>query len=253
MLNYLSAEWYKLRKTKGIFVAFGVLLALIFLIFLPKFWYVEPSFGVYAAAYLAFLPVGFFLAPIFASKVFDDQYGRGTLKNEVTFGIPRYRSYLGKLAMGALTGTVAALIVLAFYLLLSFISHGAQEEYLLIYAEACLHGTLLTLPLWLASMSMAFCLQILIRNSAAAIATDYLILLVGTPLSIMEFEGEIYSPVLRFFNRWFFVAPFRAVYGENALDGLGLSGLEYSWLIGVGWVLVTSIVGMSVFSRKEIK
>ena len=58
MLNYLSAEWYKLRKTKGIFVAFGVLLALIFLIFLPKFWYVEPSFGVYAAAYLAFLPVG---------------------------------------------------------------------------------------------------------------------------------------------------------------------------------------------------
>ena len=120
MLNYISAEWYKLCRTKGLFIAFGILLVLVTLLFFPSFWYQMPTFGVYATAYLAFLPAGFFLAPIFAVKAFDDQYGRGTLKNEVVFGVPRYRSYLGKLSIGALTGTGAALIVLAVYLLLSY-------------------------------------------------------------------------------------------------------------------------------------
>ena len=32
MLNYISAEWYKLRHTKGIFIAFGFLLLLIALV-----------------------------------------------------------------------------------------------------------------------------------------------------------------------------------------------------------------------------
>ena len=253
MLNYISAEWYKLRHTKGIFVAFGFLLVLILLIFLPKFWYAEPSFAVYAAAYVAFLPIGFFLAPVFAAKAFDDQFGRGTLKNEVVFGIPRYRSYLGKLSIGALTGTGAAMIVLGFYLLLSWISHGFGEEYVSLAIEICVQATLLTLPLWLASMSLAFCLQVTIKNSSAALALDYLLLIIGVPLSMMEFEGEIYSPVMVFFNKWFFAAPFRVVYGEIGRELTNLSGLGYSWLIGLGWIAATSLVGITVFRQQEIK
>ena len=251
MLNYISAEWYKLCRTKGLFIAFGILLVLVTLLFFPSFWYQMPTFGVYATAYLAFLPAGFFLAPIFAVKAFDDQYGRGTLKNEVVFGVPRYRSYLGKLSIGALTGTGAALIVLAVYLLLSYMGRGPQEEYLLIFVEMSLRGTLLTLPLWLASMSLAFCLQVVLSNSAGAIAVDYLLLLIGTPLSLIGYEGKVYSPILNFFDRWFFVAPFREVFIEQGLPSW--SSVGYSWLIGLGWIGATCLVGITAFRQKEIK
>lgn len=252
MLNYISAEWYKLRHTKGIFIAFGVLLGLILLVYIPKFWYTEPSFGVYATAYIAFLPLGFFLAPIFAVKAFDGQYGKGTMKNEVVFGIPRSRIYLGKMAIAGLTGTGAALIVLNFYLLLNLVGHGAGDENILLYMELCLRGTLLTLPLWLASMSLAFCLQSAFHSSAGAVVADYLILLIGTPLSLMGYEGEVNSLILKFFDRWFFVAPFRSVYGAMSEEILLLNGMSYSWLLGLGWIAVTSLAGMAIFTRKEI-
>lgn len=252
MLNYISAEWYKLRRTKGIFIAFGLLLALILVLFLPKFWALEPSFGIYAVAYVAFLPVGFFLAPIFAARAFDDQYSRGTLKNEVVFGIPRSRIYLGKLALGALTGTGAAFLVLGFYLLLSFLGHGAGEENLLFYGDLCVRGTLLTLPLWLASLSLAFCLQVMVKSSAGAIMLDYLILLIGTPLALIGTDEPTASAFMNFFTRWFFVAPFRELYTAMDREWSVIPGLGYSWVVALGWILVTTLVGMAVFSRREI-
>lgn len=252
MLNYISAEWYKLRHTKGIFIAFGILLALILVVFLPKFWYAVPSFGVYAVAYIAFLPLGFFLAPIFAAKVFDDQYGRGTMKNEVVFGISRWRSYLGKLTMAALVGTGAAFLVLAFYLLMCVLSHGAGEEDILLYVDFCVRGTLLTLPLWLASLSLAFCLQVMVKSSGGALALDYMILIIGTPIALVGTDEPTASHILNFFNRWFFVAPFRAVYMSLDQELNAIGGLGYSWLVGLGWIVVTTLVGMAVFSRREI-
>lgn len=252
MLNYISAEWYKLRHTKGIFIAFGLLLALILVIFLPKFWLAAPTFRVYAAAYAAFLPVGFFLAPIFAARVFDDQYSRGTMKNEVVFGISRWRIYLGKLTMAALTGTGAAFIVLAFYLLMCLLGHGAGEEDILLYVDFCIQWTLLTVPLWLASLSLAFCLQVIVKSSGGALALDYMILIIGAPIAMIGTDEPTTSHILNFFNRWFFVAPFRTAY--MSLDGEWnvVQSMEYSCLMGLGWIIVTSLVGMAVFSRREI-
>lgn len=262
MLNYISAEWYKLRHTKGIFVAFGLLLLLIIVLFLPAFWYRDPTtmepnrkitMELYAAAYLATLLLGFFLAPPFAIRAFDDQYGRGTMKNEVVFGIPRSRIYLGKLAFGALAGTVAAAVVLAFYLLLCLLMGGLGAEYDLLCLDLCVRGTLMAYPLWLASHSLAFFLQVVLRSSAGAVAIDYLILFFCSPISMIGFgEAANRSPVYYFFDRLFFVAPFRGIYGGMDVEQGILTGMGYSWLVGLGWIAVTSLVGMAIFTRKEI-
>lgn len=253
MLNYLSAEWYKLRRTKGIFLAFGLLLALIAMVFVPSFWYRKPTFGIYAMAYLVSLILGFFLAPVFAVRAFDDQYGRGTLKNEIVFGIPRQRIYLGKLLLGGATGTAAALIVLVFYLLLGLLTGGGEgQENALVYAELCLRGTLIVLPLWLASLSLTFCLLALIRSSAGAIALNYIFLFLTTPLALLAPGTHTDSHVWNFFSYWHFVSPFRMLYesvdGEPILPTLG-----WSLAVGVGWIVATTAVGLAVFNRREIK
>ena len=253
MLNYISAEWYKLRHTKGIFIAFGFLLLLIALLFLPALGMMKPIFEVYAGAYVVTLMVGFFLAPIFAVRAFDDQYGRGTMKNEVVFGIPRHRIYLGKLGFSALLGTAAAFLVLGFFLLLCILAGGLAEANALLCIDLCIKSTLLVLPLWLASLSLAFFLQVAVRSNGGAVAVDYLILLFGTPIALMGgAENPTASHFLNFMSRWFFVAPFRNLYDTLDIEWGVFSGMSYSWLVGAGWVLVTTQAGLAVFSRKEI-
>lgn len=252
MLNYLSAEWYKLRRTKGIFFAFALLLFLIGLMFIPAFWYEEPTIPVYGAGYLLFLILGFFLAPVFAIQAFDDQYGRGTLKNEVVFGIPRSRSYLGKLLFGGMAGTVAALIVLGFYILMCLLTASVLEADTGLWLNLCVEATLLVLPLWWGSLSLAFCLQVLFRNSTGAAAFNYLFLLFAVPISMVGFYEKTNSPLLNFFNYWFFVAPYRVVYTVVDQEWLSVPGMTYSWLVGLGWVVVTSAVGLVALKRKEL-
>lgn len=247
MLNYLSAEWYKLRHTKGIFLAFGFLLFLISLFFIPAMWLHRPTFEVYANAYIVTLMLGFFLAPIFAVRAFDDQYGRGTMKNEVVFGIPRSRIYLGKLAFGGLVGTGAALLVLAFYLGLCALIGGFGEENALLCIELCVRVTLLVLPLWLASLSLAFLFQAVMRSTAMAVVVNYLLLIFLIPIALMGSDEPTASPILNFIYRWFFVSPFRKLYVVPSITGLG-----DSWLVGVGWVAATTLLGLAIFSRKEI-
>lgn len=252
MLNYISAEWYKLCRTKGIFLAFVFLLFMIGLIFFPTFWHAIPTIPMYIAAYLAFLILGFFLAPIFAIRAFDDQYGRGTLKNEVVFGIPRSRSYLGKMLFGGLVGTAAAFLVMGFYILLCLLSSHIWEADTGLWLDLCVKGTLLVLPLWWASMSLAFCLQAVFRNSAGATAVNYLFLLFSVPISMAGFYEKTDSPILNFFNYWFFVAPYRITY--SVMDGAWTSagGMAYSWLVGIAWIVGTSAVGLFAFNLKEL-
>ena len=253
MLNYISAEWYKLRHTKGIFIAFGILLVMIVLFFLPAFWISPPTFGVYAGAYVVTLLLGFFLAPIFAVRAFDDQYGRGTMKNEVVFGIPRHRVYLGKLIFGGLVGIGAAIMVLGFYLLLCVLSGGLAEEYALLCIELCVQATIFVLPLWLASLSLAFLFQAAVKNSGGALAVNYLLLIFATPVAMMGGAEEAApSYLVRFLTRWFFVAPFREVFNTLDISHIALSSMAYSWLTGAGWFLATTLLGLAVFSRKEI-
>ena len=253
MLNYISAEWYKLRHTKGIFIAFGVLLGLIALLFAPSFQMLRPSFEVYAGTYVMALVIGFFLAPIFAVRAFDDQYGRRTMKNEVVFGIPRCRIYVGKLLFGALLGIGAAFLVLAFYLLLCILSGGMAEENAPLCIDLCVRGTLMVLPLWLAGLSLAFLLQATVRSSAGAVAANYMILIFGTPIALLGGSEEpTASHFLNFMNRWFFVAPFRNLYDTLDLNWGVFTGMTYSWLVGLGWILATTLIGLAVFSRKEV-
>ena len=252
MLNYISAEWYKLRHTKGIFIAFGFLLLLISCFFVPAFWVESPTFEVYAGAYVVTLILGFFLAPVFAIRAFDDQYGRGTMKNEVVFGIPRYRIYLGKLIFGGMVGSVAAFLVLGVYLLLCFLTGGMADENAWLCVELCIQATLHVLPLWLSSLSLAFLLQVVVKSSGGAVAVNYLILLFTVPIAMVGGPEEPTSSFfMTFMSRWFFVAPFRGIYMSGAEFGI-LPNMAYSWLVGLGWILVASALGMLVFSRKEI-
>jgi len=258
MLNYISAELYKLRHKKTLFAGMAVLLLLESALFLPGFWKV-PLDGDQLIILLHFLdatlPFGLFLAPIFAALVFDDQNSRGTLKNEIVFGIPRSRIYLGKLLTAMLAGTLAALTAVLWYggcvFLLSRKSGGIPPE--------CWASALLTAAgawfTWLAAVSFAFFLLVAIRGSAAALAAAYLISFVGVPLGLVSYERD---PVAAFdflwlFSRLFYSSPYLSLLGVDT-TWLGLKGpLLNSALVGLSWVAATTLLGLLLLRRREIR
>ena len=119
MKHYLTAEWGR-AVARPYFRAF-LLVLLALAAGLPLLWrfglgdMFQGSFGDSLSLLTPFFTVGLYLAVVVADEVFSDQYKNDTLKNEVSFGLPRRRIYLGKLVTAAGIGLVLAFLTLLVY------------------------------------------------------------------------------------------------------------------------------------------
>ena len=64
------------------------------------------------------LSVGLYAPLITTDLVFSEQYKIGTLKNEISYGIPRSRIYLGKLVLEIAVAVLACALAVGLYLAL---------------------------------------------------------------------------------------------------------------------------------------
>ena len=63
----------------------------------------------------AMLSIGVYATILTCDMVFSEQYKQNTMKNEVAYGLPRVRIYLGKLAVSALVSILAAVVMVVLY------------------------------------------------------------------------------------------------------------------------------------------
>lgn len=261
MLNYISAELYKMGRKKSLFLGVAALLALESLLFVPSLWIDEQPLKDQLLSFLdALLPMGFFLAPVFAVLVFDNQHGYATLKNEVVFGVSRSRIYLGKLLSAMLAGTAVAAIVVGWYLLLAaltvgpLVDAGLWEQFLINMTSAWL--------CWLAALSFAMLLLFSLGSSAGAMVVAYLVAFVGVPLGIVGADPGPNGPALwiKLLVNLFYSAPFKRfwfwfgeVYPPGYWPPLDWSPLTYAALVFALWVGFTTALGLLLFRRREIK
>lgn len=261
MLNYISAELYKLRRKKSLYIGLAVLLALESLFFAPSFWVDEIREKEVLLSFLdALLPAGLFLAPVFAALAFDNQYGYTSLKNEVVFGIPKSRIYLGKLLTAMTVGTVAAAVVVGWYLLLCTLTAGPLMEAKL-WAQFLINVASAWLT-WLAALAFAMCLLFSLGSSTGAMVVAYLVAFVGVPLGIVGADPGPNGPALwiKLLVNLFYSAPFKRfwfwfgeVYPPGYWPPLDWSPLTYAALVFALWVGFTTALGLLLFRRREIK
>lgn len=256
MLNYVAAEFYKLRFKKSLYVGTALLLLLESLIVSPGFWVDEV--GSLLDAYLNFLEVavsiGVFIAPVFAIAVFDDQHGKGTLKNEIVYGIPRSRIYLGKLLAGMLAGTVCALAVVGWYLLLSLLAAGGTVESEL--WPGLVKALVTDWLVWLAALSFTFFLLMTLKGAAGAIACAYMATFFGLPTALVGGAEDSGPAWLQVVCRLFYTYPLggELLIGEEQLPAWApASPLLYALLVSALWVGGTTALGLILFQRREIK
>lgn len=261
MLNYISAELYKLRYKKSLFIGIVVLLVLESQFFVPALWIDEQPMKDQLLSFLdALLPMGFFLSPVFAVLSFDNQHGYATLKNEVVFGVSRSRIYLGKLFSAMLAGTAVAAVVVGWYLLLAALTVGPLMDARL--WEQFLINILSAWLCWLAALAFAMLLLFSLGSSTGAMVVAYLVAFVGVPLGIVGADSGPNGPALwiKLLVNLFYSAPFKRFwfwFGEIYPPGYGppldWSPLWYALLVCALWVGITTALGLLLFRRREIK
>ena len=273
MLNYLSAELYKLCRHKSLYIGMGVLLALECLFFALL---VQEDIAfqreLLEAFFDAALFVGLFIAPIFAVVTFDDQYRNGTLKNEIVYGIPRSHIYAGKLIAGWVVGTLASLLAVGFYwVLAALLSPRPSGELSLILLRA-LQGFAGHWMTWLSIYSFTFFLLTLFKGAAAAISLVYLTTMVGFPFSMVDLSQGNLPGWLRLCIQLFYTTPLRVLFEREFVFGITVNGesissqtasgmvnqlmgspLLYAFGICLLWTVGLSLIGWLLFLRREIK
>lgn len=248
MLNYIRAELYKVAHRRyfyGILLVILALEALMGLLILAGALFQEMVglLGVLMGA-------GVFFAVLCADLVCSDFYKAGTLKNEVSFGIPRSRIYLGKLFAALLVALLLCAVILGCYLGGSwlFAGHGdpaAEAASLAVLAWA----TAASFPLWLGALGLSHCLFTLMKNTVA----------VAVCLGFFLAFGSAFFSLLADLTQ----APVRTVAG--ALSQVMLMPLPdtYSgaltrgmmgrhWAVGLGWFALSTTVGLMVLRRREL-
>ena len=256
MLDYLRAECYKLLRRSYLWTALlvvgGLELALVLLWAWTNGDMVNVTASVGFTMVLYLLSVGYYATAITSDIVFSDQYKYNTLKNEVAYGIPRARIYLGKLFAGCLLSVVICAVLLGWYALLCALmlpGDGGALEALKVLGFALLCA----FPVWLGSQALYLLCFFSIRgNTAATILGICIIALLGQVLTFLSLLLSMPAPTLAdcllAVHRLLLTSPL-----ENFTAAVwDWSRVSWAWLVGAGWCVGTTALGLWFFQRREI-
>ena len=249
MLNYIRAELWKLRRRKYLWVLLAVMLGLEGLFAVMSAWHRDFSDLVELGA--ATMLLGLYLSIFLADMVFSDQYKIGTLKNEISFGLPRRRIYLGKLCAALVTGLASCALLLGFYLGAAWLASGGAGDPAAIRASLALLGwvVLAALPLWVGMLGLCVAVFFLVKSELAAAAALFFSLnVVPTVLGLASMiRGNPFSRLLELLVSLMPVTPF-----SQLLVSQTAGFMLRNWAIGLGWLALSGAAGLGVFRRRQI-
>ncbi len=251
MRNYLTAECSKAFRRFYFHMALAVTLlgvaALVFSFWLSFHWgNIGMTFQSTAQMVALILSVGLYATLITGDIVFSDQYKNNTLKNEVSYGVPRARIYLGKLLVATLVAVAACVVLLGVYVGLCWMlfPHGEEDGLVWQILGYCLAGAF---PLWLGAQGLVMACYFLINSNTAAAFTSVGIMAVVP--TVFQVLGLVVHPVFEVIRQ--FTLPFMVENLRNTLFDWGYVGL--CWVVGLAWLTVSTLVGLAAFQKKEIR
>ena len=254
MRAYLTAEWGKAVARPYYRIYLTVMAALAAALALIWWWtgregMFQGSFGECLSLLIPFFSAGIYLAVIVADAGFSDQYKTGTLKNEVSYGLPRVRIYLGKLLTAAAAGLLLGFLTLLAYAVLCrlFIPAGPEDWQAV---QTFLFRLLAALPLWMGALSLTMAAMFNIAHTVPMLAV-VLVCLSGL--------GPVFRRLIGLGPDWL-TALAEALYRLTLTAPLDLADvalwdpayLLWCWGVGLLWSAGSTAVGLALFARRDI-
>ncbi len=249
MIKYMRAEFYKVFRRK---YTYGFLLVVLLLeALLVAGWAFtnangnDVGFVTGASMLCMLLGVGVYCTMLTGDMVFSDQYKFNTLKNEVSYGLPRARIYLGKLFVSCVTALVLCAIILCAYLGMCWVvlPHGEGVAETMSLISYCI---LTALPLWFGAQALVLMFSFLLKSSTVA-AFIFIGVIIAVP-EIIKLLAALVNPIFQYVYMVLLTTPLDLA-PNNPWD-MGL--LAQSWAVGAGWFVVTTLVGLLLFRKREI-
>lgn len=256
MLDYLRAECHKMLRRSYLWIALLIVGGLELVLVLLWAWLNGDMVNMTASTaftmVLYLLSMGYYATAITSDIVYSDQYKFNTLKNEVAYGIPRVRIYLGKLFASCLLSVGACIVLLGWYALLCALmlpGDGAVLEAVKVLGFALLCA----FPVWLGSQALYILCYFTIRGSTAAVILGVCIIaILGQMLTFLSLIVSLPAPAL--------ADALLAVRGlllttplENITEAIwDWSRVGWAWAVGAGWCVGATVLGLWCFQRREI-
>ena len=254
MRAYLTAEWGKAVARPYYRIYLTVMAALAAALALIWWWtgregMFQGSFGECLSLLIPFFSAGIYLAVIVADAVFSDQYKTGTLKNEVSYGLPRVRIYLGKLLTAAAAGLLLVfLTLLAYAVLCRLLIPAGPEDWQAI--QAFLFCLLADIPLWMGALSLTMAAMFNIAHTVPMLAV-VLVCLNGL--------GPVFRGLIGLGPDWL-SALAEALYRLTLTAPMDLGAVSlwdpayllWCWGVGLLWSAGSTAVGLALFARRDI-
>ena len=254
MLNYLSAELWRMSRRRIAWLGWALFLILTALAGL--LWGMA-NMAEAMEAFADLLLLGVYLVYPLAAWADGEASRGGQLRNEAAFGLPRTRIYLGKLWAALIAGLALFLLTAAVFFgaTIPLVGGAPVGEEALLFARAYLiRETLIALPRYVGALSLAYLLCTAFRMPGLGAVLFYLYITFGElTLAAIEINGlGLVGALLDTFARA--VRPYLLTgafisYG----DTFARPGVAVSWATGLLWLVFTSAAGLFLFRRREIR
>ena len=248
MLNYIKAELYRAAHHVTVYLVSGILFALA--LAFASMWVGPFTFPNMASLLTVTMPVGLFMAAIMDVVVVSGVHRTGSLKNEISFGIPRSRVYLGKLTAAFLLSIILCALVLGGFLGLSWLltAPGDPEETQVVLAVLG-YVVAASFPLWMGALGVTHMLFFVLKSEVAAACLTAYLLLLGEPMTAIftMINSEAIAAPARAVQSVMLTAPF-----WKYQDELTWQLMAQNWAIGLGWLVLSTGVGLFFFRRQEL-
>jgi len=259
MLNLMRADIYRMFRGKGIYIAFAFMLMLVgLMVFVFRMApasgfvyelieavpdnYMTGAMGAELAVNGMNNTVFYFLAGIISISI--AAFSSGAVKNELTMGISRTKYYISKWILSCVFSVAVMVVTLALFVLFATIVDGFGSWDGIFGETMRIFGLQSLLAIGFSSVCVFLCF--VTRRTGAALGLFLAFVLVPTFILAMLDMSFTWAMDMALYDMFFLFGAFaRSTY----MSGEVVRGV----LVAVGYTLVSTVGGIYLFRKAEIK
>lgn len=248
MINILVSDFYKLRKSITLWICVGMsLLAAIVMVVSTQSTQSPDISGIYIMGSVGVngYNVNVIFIATFISIFLSSEFSFGTMKNVLSRGSDRIKVYLSKLIVCSIASLFMMVVLMGASLIVGTIYWGFDPHGIATFSG--IGGMILTQSLLMVAYAALFaCISVTMR-SVGAIAIDIISILLFPnllgPMSTVIFRGSV-----NLNDFWI---------GQSVLKVSTVTPLSNDVILGIiialSWLLVSTIVGIALFRKRDVK
>lgn len=256
MLNYIKSEFYRIIRTKSVYISFAFCMAAILLLDFSLFYFKSEVDFPYATTKFAFSSIYssmgalIYFVVMICTVVQGDEYKYHTFKNSVAAGVTRNTIYFGRFIAEIVTCLAFYILICGTHIVLgTALLNNSGTEYL----NILLRSMVACIPLYVACIAVCHCLLYYFDTAVKAIGVFVVFFtLIPTVIRYAGMKIELLEKVYK----WLIPAMLTANFDEEfkmSLTWDTTTGFVQCYIMGLAIILIASIIGATLFNKKELK